>query len=115
MPLGLEFLHPPPSLSPSRLVFWRRPRDERRLALRGRRDDGRLDGVRQLRSAVRALLVGVSLDVDLGEGDAPREWRGVLLLLRRRGRLRRRACPSNSAKPGDTPARQASHLIVKPV
>ena len=71
MPLGLEFLAPPPSLSPSRLVFRRRPRDERRLALRGRRDDGRLESVRQLRIAVRARLVGTFLDPYLGEGDAP--------------------------------------------
>tara|TARA_B100000683_G_scaffold265750_1_gene297109 strand:+ start:293 stop:430 length:138 start_codon:yes stop_codon:yes gene_type:complete len=29
-----------------------------------------VDGVRELRSAFRARLVGSSLDVDLGEGDA---------------------------------------------
>ena len=70
MPLGLEFLDPPPSLIPSRLVFRRRPRDERRLALRGRRDDGRLEGVRELRSAVRACLLHLFHDPYLGEGDA---------------------------------------------
>ena len=54
-----------------RVVCWNLRRHEHRVALRGIRNDCRLDGVRQLRVASRARRVGSLLDVFLGEGEAP--------------------------------------------